>query len=414
MPNLVTEALTAARDLIADYVTADARKVLAMIDAALAAPAPVPGMETTSEQRKAGALWFDVDGARDLFSAKVLRDFDRLTAEVSRLAAALAEADEEHNAAVKAWERGEAKLVADMTAAEPAVTTDALQLAHQIVAGTGDPRPIEERIAAALTGRIPAVTPDRERLQLADDCDGCAQGCADEYHAKTFRDAATALRLPVAAEIEEMVQRLLTEYTNYVNSNAEDFDPSVMSLAAALFRRLPPAGDGWMPLIERVKKTRDAWRNAGNGLHSNRMGQPRRGYRCSVRSHPRPTGDHQAMSDRPRIITLCGSSRFPEAFHLVNAHFSMQGIVVISLGLFGHVDAPVGARFLTSDGNEQTNEKRALDQLHYRKIDISDGIFVVNVGGYVGSSTRREIAYALSQGKSVEWLFPPPAQEPTP
>ncbi len=106
------------------------------------------------------------------------------------------------------------------------------------------------------------------------------------------------------------------------------------------------------------------------------------------------------------IYTLCGSSRFPEAFHLVNAHLSMMGHVVISLGLFGHADEPRGARFLTDDGNELTEAKKNLDSLHFKKIDISDAIFVINVGGYVGSSTRREIAYAESLGKSVEYLFP--------
>ncbi|RWO57284.1 hypothetical protein [Mesorhizobium sp.] len=113
------------------------------------------------------------------------------------------------------------------------------------------------------------------------------------------------------------------------------------------------------------------------------------------------------MTDRPRVYTLCGSSRFPEAFHLANAHLSMCGHIVISLGLFGHADEPRGSRFLTSDGNEAAPEKRNLDQLHFRKIDLADAIFVVNVGGYIGSSTKREIAYAVSQGKAVEWLFPP-------
>ncbi len=108
---------------------------------------------------------------------------------------------------------------------------------------------------------------------------------------------------------------------------------------------------------------------------------------------------------KPRVYTLCGSSRFPEAFHIVNAHLSMQGHIVISLGLFGHADQPTGARFLTSDGNELTAEKRALDQLHFRKIDLSDAIFVINVGSYIGPSTKREIAYAEAQGKAVEYLF---------
>lgn len=112
------------------------------------------------------------------------------------------------------------------------------------------------------------------------------------------------------------------------------------------------------------------------------------------------------MSTKPKVYTLCGSSRFPDAFHLANAHLSLCGHIVISLGCFGHADQPVGARFLTSDGNEATPEKQALDQLHFRKIDVSDAIFVINVGGYVGSSTKREIAYAISQGKAVEYMFP--------
>lgn len=109
---------------------------------------------------------------------------------------------------------------------------------------------------------------------------------------------------------------------------------------------------------------------------------------------------------KPKVITLCGSSRFPDAFHLANLHFSMQGVVVISLGAFGHADQPTGVRFLVSDGDESTVEKQTLDQLHYRKIDLADEIYVINVGGYIGSSTRREIAYAAQNGKTVRYMFP--------
>ena len=106
------------------------------------------------------------------------------------------------------------------------------------------------------------------------------------------------------------------------------------------------------------------------------------------------------------IITLCGSSRFPEAFHLANAHFSMLGHVVISLGLFGHADQPVGSRFLTSDGNEDTTAKQALDKLHFKKINLADMIYVINVGGYVGSSTKREVEFARQNSKPVRYMFP--------
>jgi hypothetical protein len=115
----------------------------------------------------------------------------------------------------------------------------------------------------------------------------------------------------------------------------------------------------------------------------------------------------RAGKDRPLVFTLCGSTRFPDAFGLANMHLTMLGHIVIGLGCFGHADLPTGARFLTSDGDESTPEKKHLDTLHFRKIDISDGIFVVNPGGYIGSSTKREIAYAQSLGKTVEWMFPP-------
>jgi hypothetical protein len=112
------------------------------------------------------------------------------------------------------------------------------------------------------------------------------------------------------------------------------------------------------------------------------------------------------MIDSPKVYTLCGSTRFPDAFNVANMHLSLQGHIVIGLGMFGHADEPRGSRFLTSDGDESTPHKKSLDVLHLRKIDLSDAIFVINIGGYVGSSTRREIAYATANGKNVEWMFP--------
>lgn len=109
---------------------------------------------------------------------------------------------------------------------------------------------------------------------------------------------------------------------------------------------------------------------------------------------------------RPRVYTLCGSTRFPQAHELANLHLSVMGHIVVPLGMHGHADVPTGARFLTSDGDEGTPVKRALDELHFHKIDLADAIYVINVGGYVGSSTRREIAYARASGKAVEWMFP--------
>lgn len=95
-----------------------------------------------------------------------------------------------------------------------------------------------------------------------------------------------------------------------------------------------------------------------------------------------------------RVYTLCGSSRFKDAHLAAMARLTLDGHVVIPMGVYGHADSVL----LTG------TEKAALDDLHLRKVDMSDGIFVVDVDGYVGDSTRREILYAESQGKEVRYL----------
>lgn len=105
------------------------------------------------------------------------------------------------------------------------------------------------------------------------------------------------------------------------------------------------------------------------------------------------------------IVTLCGSTRFPDAFEIVAAHLGMSGHIVLSVSMYGHADQPRGAKHLCSDGDELTAAKQKLDDLHFRKIDLSHAIFVINVGGYIGSSTAREIRYAKSLGKSIYYLF---------
>lgn len=102
---------------------------------------------------------------------------------------------------------------------------------------------------------------------------------------------------------------------------------------------------------------------------------------------------------RPEIVTLCGSTRFKDAINAENARLTMQGCLVISLGVFGHTDMPDVN--WTTDGSDT---KQMLDQLHLQKIDLADRVHVVNPGGYIGESTRREIAYAIGHGKTVTYL----------
>ena len=105
-----------------------------------------------------------------------------------------------------------------------------------------------------------------------------------------------------------------------------------------------------------------------------------------------------------KVITLCGSTRFKEAFEEANKRLTLAGNIVISVGLFGHSGDDEVWEGMSEDTLTET--KRMLDDMHKRKIDMADEIFVVNVGGYVGESTRSEIAYAQAHGKPVTYLEP--------
>lgn len=98
-----------------------------------------------------------------------------------------------------------------------------------------------------------------------------------------------------------------------------------------------------------------------------------------------------------KVITLCGSTKFKEDFIGVQKELTLQGNIVISVGLFGHADGDY-QNVLTED------IKIMLDDMHKRKIDMADEIFVINKNGYIGNSTRSEIEYAIKTGKKVRYL----------
>ncbi len=105
------------------------------------------------------------------------------------------------------------------------------------------------------------------------------------------------------------------------------------------------------------------------------------------------------------IITLCGSTRFKDEFMEAQKRLTLEGNIVISVGLFGHSgDREVWENM---DEGTLTKTKEMLDDMHKRKIDLADSIYVINVGGYVGESTRSEIDYAESHGKKVIYLEEP-------
>jgi hypothetical protein len=105
---------------------------------------------------------------------------------------------------------------------------------------------------------------------------------------------------------------------------------------------------------------------------------------------------------RPKIVCLCGSTRFFREFTEANCRETLGGKIVLSVGCFIHaVSEAYGFELaLTAE------QKLALDELHLCKIEIADEVLVLNVRGYVGESTRQEVRHAYAVGKPVRWLEP--------
>ena len=81
---------------------------------------------------------------------------------------------------------------------------------------------------------------------------------------------------------------------------------------------------------------------------------------------------------------------------------TMAGIVVLSIG----IAAPDSMVLAHPDSQQGKDQKMMLDVLHKKKINIANEILVLNVDGYIGDSTRSEIAHAKNMGKPIRWLFP--------
>lgn len=108
------------------------------------------------------------------------------------------------------------------------------------------------------------------------------------------------------------------------------------------------------------------------------------------------------MVGKYKVVTLCGSTRFKDEFYKVQKELTLKGHIVISVGLYGHSgDTEVWENM---DEGTLTKTKEMLDDMHKRKIDMADEIYVINVGGYIGESTKSEIEYAKKHGKKVNYL----------
>lgn len=105
----------------------------------------------------------------------------------------------------------------------------------------------------------------------------------------------------------------------------------------------------------------------------------------------------------PKIVCLCGSTRFSEAFQQANFDETLAGNIVLTIGCDMKSDSEL---FKDKTEVELEEVKKELDQLHLRKIDLADEVLILNVGGYIGNSTSRELAYAKERCKEIRFLVP--------
>lgn len=131
---------------------------------------------------------------------------------------------------------------------------------------------------------------------------------------------------------------------------------------------------------------------AAEALRGHRPGLSRRMWQTA-------TLLHQRVKNRPRVVCICGSTRFAERMNEVAIAETLAGHIVVR---------PEVVTYNSNLDPQKVNpeQKAALDELHKRKIDLADEIIVVNVDGYVGPFTRGEIEYARQQGKPIRWDKP--------
>ena len=116
--------------------------------------------------------------------------------------------------------------------------------------------------------------------------------------------------------------------------------------------------------------------------------------------------DEHGIEARPKVIVLCGSSRFVDIMAVVAWILERdEGAIAMGLHLLPYWYC---ADNIPDHLAEHEGVADRMDELHLRKIDISDEVFVVNVNDYIGESTEKEIRYAQAQNKRLRWYTQDP------
>ena len=96
------------------------------------------------------------------------------------------------------------------------------------------------------------------------------------------------------------------------------------------------------------------------------------------------------MNNNIKVITLCGSMKFQKEMMITAEKLALEGNCVLT---------PV---YSVLDNYEKTDEQlEKLKQAHFKRIELSDTILVVNINNYIGESTNLEIDYAKKLGKEI-------------
>jgi hypothetical protein len=103
--------------------------------------------------------------------------------------------------------------------------------------------------------------------------------------------------------------------------------------------------------------------------------------------------------DRPIIVCLCGSTRFKKEFEMINKQLTLCGKIVLSVGCFPHTDDKGSPEDVLGE-----NVKYNLDQLHLKKVELADEVYIINVNGYIGNSTKRELNHAIALNKQISYF----------
>ena len=118
------------------------------------------------------------------------------------------------------------------------------------------------------------------------------------------------------------------------------------------------------------------------------------GYFFNAARKEKIPNDKSSITNKYKIITLCGSIKFKDEFMRVQEKLTLDGNIVLTPNFFNNIKKEdIGER-----------RKKMLDEMHKQKIDMSDEIYVINVGGYIGESTKNEIEYAKAEGKKIDYL----------